>query len=85
VNQFRSSATSRFWRLFAELPVEVQELAIEKYEVFKRDPYHPSLAFQAKGKVWTLILGDLTAPLRSDLKTTSRGFGSEAMRITTTS
>ena len=57
MNRFRSSATSRFWRLFAELPVEVQELATEKYELFKRDPYHPSLGFQAKGKVWTADIG----------------------------
>jgi hypothetical protein len=58
VSDLRSSATSRFWKLFAELPEQVQELATEKYELFKRDPYyHPSLGFQAKGKVWTVDIG----------------------------
>jgi hypothetical protein len=35
----------------------VQDLAIEKYELFKRHPYHPSLGFQGKGKVWTVNIG----------------------------
>ena len=54
---FRSSTTSRFWKLFAELPAEVQDVAFEKYELFKEDPYHPSLGFQAKGRVWTVDIG----------------------------
>jgi hypothetical protein len=57
VNPFRSTTTSRFWKLFSELPVEVQALAFEKYERFKQDPYHPSLGFQAKGKAWTVEIG----------------------------
>jgi len=57
VNRFQSVATSRFWKLFAELPVEVQELATEKYELFRQSPHHPSLGFQSKGKVWTVDIG----------------------------
>ena len=57
MDPFLCSATSRFWKLFAELPAEVQDLAIDKYALFKRDPYHPSLGFQAKGKVWTVDIG----------------------------
>jgi hypothetical protein len=63
----------------------VQELEIEKYELFKQDPIILPSAFRPKERSGRLILGDLTAPLPSGLKTTSRGFGSEAMRITTTS
>jgi hypothetical protein len=39
------------------LPVEAQDLAIEKYELFRQDPHHPSLGFQAKGRVWTVDIG----------------------------
>ena len=47
----RSTATPRFWKLFSRLPAEVQDLAFEKYEIFKQDPFHPSLGFQEKGRV----------------------------------
>ena len=43
--------------LYADLPDEVQQLAREKYSLFKQNPYHPSLEFQAKGKVWTVAIG----------------------------
>ena len=57
MTSIHSSTTPRFWKLFAELPAEVQDLAFEKYELFKKDPYHPSLCFQAKGKAWTIAIG----------------------------
>jgi hypothetical protein len=57
VTPLRSSTTPRFWKLFAGLPEQAQDLAAEKYKLFKRDPYHPSLGFQAKGKVWTVDIG----------------------------
>lgn len=57
MSQLRSFATARFWKLFAELPAEVQDLAVKKYQLFKQDPHHPSLGFQAKGNVWTVDIG----------------------------
>jgi len=57
VSPFQSSTTPRFWKLFAELPEEVQDFAIEKYELFQKDPYHPSLGFRAKGRAWTVEIG----------------------------
>jgi hypothetical protein len=57
VSGLQSFTTPGFWRLFAELPVEVQDLAIEKYELFRQSPHHPSLGFQAKGRVWTVDIG----------------------------
>ena len=48
---------SSFSKTVAELPEEVQELAFEKYELFKQDPYHRSLGFKAKGKAWTVEIG----------------------------
>jgi hypothetical protein len=43
--------------LLAELPEQVQSLAIEKYEVFRQNPRHPSLGFQQKGRAWTVEIG----------------------------
>ncbi|PYV12959.1 MAG: hypothetical protein DMG21_22315, partial [Acidobacteria bacterium] len=43
--------------LYTDLPHKVQELADEKYRLFSRDPFHPSLELQAKGKVWTVAVG----------------------------
>ena len=57
MNPFQSSAASRFWKPFAQLPAQIQDLAIEKYELFKQDPHHPSLGFQAKVSVWTVDIG----------------------------
>ena len=38
-----------FWKLFNELPIEVQELARENFELLKVDPYYPSLHFKRVG------------------------------------
>jgi len=57
VNPFRSFLTASFRRLYADLPKETQKLAEVKYRLFKQDPFHPSLEFQAKGKVWTVAVG----------------------------
>ncbi|HXJ95851.1 MAG TPA: hypothetical protein VMT20_23670 [Terriglobia bacterium] len=49
--------TTSFRKLYAGLPPAVQNLADEKYRLFKQDPFHPSLEFQAKGRVWTVAIG----------------------------
>lgn len=46
-----------FWKLFTELPAQTQELAFQKYALFRKDPYHPSLSFQSKGDAWTVEIG----------------------------
>jgi len=78
MSQFQSTTTPRFWKLFAELPAEVQSLAFEKYELFKQSPYHRSLGFQAKGKAYTVEIG------RShiDLEIFSHDSGSGRTKIT---
>jgi hypothetical protein len=38
----------RFWKCFESLPEAVQKLAREKYALWKRDPYHPSLHFEER-------------------------------------
>ena len=53
----RSFLTPSFRKLYRDLPNEVQTLADEKYRLFQQDPFHPSLEFEAKGKVWTVAVG----------------------------
>jgi hypothetical protein len=38
----------RSWKFFRKLPPPVQELAREKYGLWKRDPNHPSLHFEER-------------------------------------
>jgi len=41
-------ADRRFWRCFEKLPASVQRLALEKYALWKRDPYRASLHFKER-------------------------------------
>jgi hypothetical protein len=57
VNRLRSFLTPGFRKLYGELPEQIQRLADKKYQTFRKNPFHPSLEFQAKGKVWTVAIG----------------------------
>jgi hypothetical protein len=37
-----------FWKAFEKLPVRIQNLAREKYALWKRDPFHSSLQFEER-------------------------------------
>ena len=54
---FQSFASGRFWQLYRELPVEVQRLTDKQYELFREDPFHPSLRLKQVGEVWTARIG----------------------------
>ncbi len=41
-------ADRRFWKAFEKLPAPVQRLVREKYALWSRDPYHPSLRFEER-------------------------------------
>jgi len=41
-------AHRRFWKCFEALPEVVQRLAREKYGLWKREPFHPSLKFEER-------------------------------------
>jgi mRNA-degrading endonuclease RelE of RelBE toxin-antitoxin system len=50
----------RFWRLYRQLPQDVQKLADKNFKLLKADPYHPSLHFKKLGKqqqVWSVRVG----------------------------
>jgi hypothetical protein len=42
----KSSATQRFWKLYAELPADVRKQARAAYRLFLGDPRHPGLHFK---------------------------------------
>ncbi len=50
-------ASPDFWRLFAELPDEIQKLARGNYELLIADPKHPSLHFKKVGPYWSVRIG----------------------------
>ena len=54
---FRSFASERFWQLYKELPAEVRRLADKQYDLFRQDPFHPSLHLKQVGEVWTVRIG----------------------------
>ena len=39
---------ARFWKAFRSLPAPVQKLARDKYALWRRDPFHPSLKFEER-------------------------------------
>jgi hypothetical protein len=42
----QSRATRQFWRLFVDLPVDVQRDAKRAYRLFQNNPAHPGLHFK---------------------------------------
>ena len=42
----KSRRTKQFHKLFARLPLGVQQEAIEAYQLFRSNPYHSSLQFK---------------------------------------
>jgi hypothetical protein len=56
----QSRATRRFWRLFRDLPAEVQRDARNAYRIFKADPAHPSLQFKklaGEDRIYSIRIG----------------------------
>ena len=49
--------TSRFWKLFDDLPDDVQKVARKNYALLKGDPSHPSLHLKKVGKFWSVRAG----------------------------
>lgn len=49
-----SRATPEYWRLFNDLPKEIQNLSRLKYLMWIEDTFHPSIQFkQITGSVWS--------------------------------
>jgi hypothetical protein len=51
----KSKTSSDFWGRMERLPVRVQELARQKYALWRRSPRHPSLHFkELRPGLWSL-------------------------------
>jgi hypothetical protein len=51
---FTSHASPEFWSLYNKLPPQVQEQANKQYEIFGRNPSHPSLRLKQVGLFWSV-------------------------------
>ena len=50
----KSSVATRFWREYFALPKDVQRKARKAFLLWRRDPRHPSLRFERKGRYWSV-------------------------------
>jgi hypothetical protein len=48
----RSRGSSRFWRLYAQLPPEIQRLAEKNHRLWQANHWHPSLHFKKVKDYW---------------------------------
>jgi hypothetical protein len=48
----KSRASTRFWRLYQQLPPEIQRLADKNYRLWRADHWHPSLHFKKVKNYW---------------------------------
>ena len=53
----RHRANPKFWRLYDDLPLDIQQLADENFKLLKEDPFHPSLHFKKVGRYWSVRVG----------------------------
>jgi hypothetical protein len=56
----KSRATSRFWKCFDSLPLEIQDLAEKNYGLWQIDPKHSSLHYkrlQGEGNRFSIRVG----------------------------
>ena len=49
--------TPQFWKRFAALPEEIQQLARKNFELLKENPRHPSLHFKNVDGYWSVRIG----------------------------
>jgi len=55
----KSKVDSSFWQRFNALPPRVQQLAHNAFELWRNEPFYPSLRFKKfKGDLWSVRIGD---------------------------
>ena len=72
----KSSATSKFWRVYHSLPAEIRAEARKAYRLWKENPRHPSLRFERKGPYWSVRIARGWRALGRCTKARFTGFGS---------
>jgi hypothetical protein len=53
----KSSTTPDFRACFIDLPPEIKARAKTAYQLWKRNPRHPSLKFRKVGTIWSIRIG----------------------------
>ena len=55
---FRSRASEEFWDLYKRIPRNAQRAADKQFELFRKDPAHPSLHLKPVGGLWSARIND---------------------------
>ena len=55
---FRSRASEEFWDLYRRIPRNAQRAADKQFELFRKDPTHPSLHLKPVGGLWSARIND---------------------------
>jgi mRNA-degrading endonuclease RelE of RelBE toxin-antitoxin system len=53
----KSFTAASFWKCFNDLPERIQELSKEKFSIWKKDPFYPSLHFKcinSHNRTWSV-------------------------------
>ena len=50
-------ASPSFWKSHQKLPINLQGLANQKFDLLKTNPRHPSLHLKRAGKYWSARIG----------------------------
>ncbi|SET44491.1 ParE family toxin-like protein [Hymenobacter actinosclerus] len=53
----KHQASSRFWQAYNRLPADMQRLADKNYDLWLKNPAHPSLHFKKVGRFWSARVG----------------------------
>lgn len=56
----KSSRTKNFRQQFLQLPPKIQQTAKKNYQIWKQNPFHPSLEFKViktKENIWSVRIG----------------------------
>ena len=53
-----SRATANFWRLYDNLPKQIQERADKQFEIWVENHAHPSVQFKKIRSVWSVRVTD---------------------------
>ena len=81
-----SRATRRFWKLYQELPENIQQLAVKNYRLWSDNPRHPSLDFKklaGRMNAFPSALVTTTAPWDTKSVVAMNGCGLARMKTTT--
>ncbi len=74
----KSRRTKQFHKLFARLPLHIQQDAIEAYKIFRANPYHPSLHFKQidpQDPIYPFVLAEFILPWAGMKMALSDGIG----------